>query len=222
MRAGVAVPAAGSGRRMGGQRKQYLELAGTPVLLHALRPFLDHPEVVAVAVALPPEDAEAPPSWLVEEPKVRVVPGGVSRGASVLAALEGLPEELDVIVVHDGVRPLVTRAIIDRCFAEAIQGRGAVAGWPVEDTVKEVDESGRIVGTPDRSRLWRAQTPQAFPRNVLVDAYRRAASEGIWATDDAALVERYGTPVVLVEGSRTNLKVTRPEDVSWAEHLLRG
>ncbi len=222
VRAGVAVPAAGSGQRMGGRRKQFLELAGEPVLLRSLRPFLDHGSVVAVVVALPPEDVPSPPEWLVADERVRVVAGGATRGDSVLAALEALPSDVDIILVHDGARPLVTPEIIDRCIAEASKGWGAVAGWPLEDTVKEVDISGQVARTLDRHRIWRAQTPQAFPRAMLLEAYRRAREAGTQATDDAALVEAAGGRVVMVEGSRANLKVTRPEDLWWAETLLRG
>jgi 2-C-methyl-D-erythritol 4-phosphate cytidylyltransferase len=206
---------------MGGRRKQYLELAGQPVLLRAVLPFLEHPAVVSVVVALPPGDAERPPEWLTEaSARVRVVPGGGSRRDSVLAAVEAVSPEVDVVLVHDGARPLVTRDVIDRCVREAARGWGAVAGWPAEDTVKEVDETRRIVRTPDRAFLWRAQTPQAFPRGMLLNAYRRAADEEMEATDDAALVEWAGGKVVMVRGSRTNLKITRPEDLAWAELLL--
>lgn len=221
MRAGVAIPAAGAGRRMGGRRKQYVELAGEPVLLRAARPFFAHPAVVSVVVALPPEDAAHPPSWLKDaSEKVRVVAGGGSRRDSVLAAVEAVSPEVDVVLVHDGARPLVTGPVIDRCLREAARGWGAVAGWPAEDTIKEVDETRRIVRTPDRAFLWSAQTPQAFPRRMLLDAYRRAVDEEMEATDDATLVEWAGGKVVMVRGARSNLKITRPEDLAWAELLL--
>lgn len=221
-RVGVAVPAAGVGSRMGGRRKPYLELAGEPILLRSLRPFLAHPGVVAVVVALPPDDVDDPPAWLIEaDPRVRVVPGGQTRTGSVRAALEALPDDVDVAVVHDGARPLVSAEVVARCIEVAAGGRGAVAGIPAVDTLKEVDADGRIVDTLDRSRIWHAQTPQAFPREMILDAYRNAEAS-VDATDDAGLVERIGGEVVMVRASPGNLKITRPADLPMAEALLRG
>jgi 2-C-methyl-D-erythritol 4-phosphate cytidylyltransferase len=218
---GVAVPAAGSGSRMGGVRKPFLELAGEPVLLRALRPFLEHPQVKAVAVALSEEEYREPPRWLVEEdPRVSIVLGGATRGDSVWAAIAGLPNDLDLIAVHDAARPLVTTEIIVRCFEEAGRGRGAVAGWPAVDTLKEVEPDGRVVATPQRDRLWHAQTPQVFPREMIVQAYRAASGSGMRDTDDSALVERWGGEVVMIPGGPFNLKVTRPQDLALAELYL--
>lgn len=218
LRVGVAVPAAGSGRRMGGARKPFLELGGRPVLAHALLPFLAEPRVVAVAVALFEEDAQRPPGWLTSlDTRVRVVPGGDTRTASVAAALAALPSDLDVIAVHDAARPLVTLAVVSACIDLAATGVGAVAGCPAVDTVKEVDERGRIVATPDRSRIWQAQTPQVFPAALLRRAY--AAPNGV-ATDDAALVEHVGGEMRMVDAGPHNLKVTRPGDLVLAEAVL--
>lgn len=215
---GVAIPAAGEGRRMGGRRKPFLELRGEPILAHALRPFLAHPAVTVVCVALSPDDAAAPPEWLTRmDARVRVVAGGAARSDSVKAALDALGD-VDIVVVHDAARPLVTRAILDRCIAAAAAGTGAIAGWPATDTLKQVDAALRVVATPDRSRIWHAQTPQAFPAALLRRAY--AAWDDREATDDATLVERVGGVVVMVEGSASNLKVTRPEDIVIAGALL--
>ncbi|HEX6937896.1 MAG TPA: 2-C-methyl-D-erythritol 4-phosphate cytidylyltransferase [Longimicrobiales bacterium] len=226
IRAAVVVAAGGAGRRMGGARKQYAELLGEPILLHSLRPFLAHPSVVRVVVALPAEDAAEPPAWLAElaarDARIALVAGGAERGDSVHRGLEAVPESVDVVLVHDAARPLVTRAVIERTLAAASGGVGAVAAVPVTDTLKQVGADGRIVGTPDRSVFQAAQTPQAFPRAMLLDAYRRAARDGVAATDDAALVERYGGKVVVVEGAPENIKVTRPIDLVVAEALLRA
>lgn len=220
LRAGVAIPAAGQGRRMGGRRKPFLELDGEPLLLHALRPFLDHPWMVGVAVAVLPDDVEETRSWLSGvDRRIRVVAGGASRSDSVAHAVDALPAELDVILVHDAARPLVTGDAIRRCAAWAAAGTGAVAGCPATDTLKEVDEAGRIVRTPDRQRIWHAQTPQAFPARVLRDALSDEALRAR-ATDDAALVEAAGTAVFMVTGSADNMKVTRPGDLPIAELLL--
>ena len=219
---GVAIPAAGTGVRMGGARKAFLTLGGEPILLRALRPFLAHPRVISVAIALSQEDVRSPPSWLQAlDDRVRLVAGGATRLHSVRAALAALRPGVEVILVHDAARPLVTREIIDRCVAAAEEGEGAVAGWPAVDTMKEVDALGRVLSTPDRDALWRAQTPQAFPRGPLMEAYRRAVEEGVPATDDSALFSRYGGRVRMVKGAAWNLKVTHPEDVEVAELFLR-
>lgn len=218
---GVAMPAAGMGTRMGGVRKPFLELSGEPLIRWTLRPFLRHPSVKAVAIALGEDDAERPPEWLLSmDPRIRVVRGGATRGDSVRAALNALPEDLDLVAVHDAARPLVSEEILDRCLAEVGSDRGVVAGWPAVDTLKEVASGGLIVGTPDRDRIWHAQTPQVFPRALIVEAYRRALEDGVTDTDDSALVERMGRDVIMVPGSPFNLKVTRPEDLPLAALFL--
>jgi len=219
---GVALPAAGSGARMGGARKPFLTLRGEPVLLWALRPFLDHPRVTSVAIALPPEDLGSPPDWLTDlDPRIRLVAGGATRLHSVRAALVALRASVEVVLIHDAARPLVTPEIIDRCVEVAQTGEGAVAGWPAVDTIKEVDAEGRLLRTPDREGLWLAQTPQAFPRKALLEAYQRAVAEEVPATDDSDLFARYGGRVRMVRGASWNLKVTHPEDLQVAELLLR-
>jgi 2-C-methyl-D-erythritol 4-phosphate cytidylyltransferase len=214
---------------MGGVKKPWLELAGEPVLRHTLRPFLADDRVVALVVALSAEDAADPPAWLAMlDDRVSTVEGGDSRAASVARAVGALPEDLDVVLVHDAARPLVDGATIDRCVLAAVSGVGAVAGIPAVDTLKEVDagtpgadELPRIVGTPDRTRLWHAQTPQGFPADLIRRAVQRVDLFET-ATDDASLVEAIGGTVVMVRGHAHNLKVTRPADLPVAEfHLAR-
>lgn len=206
---------------MGGVRKTFVELAGQPILLRAIRPFLETPGVECVAVALPPDLAARPPAWLTgADPRVRVVAGGATRGESVAAAVAALPPGVEVVLVHDGARPLVARGLVERCLRAAAEGRAVVAGVPAVDTLKEVDPQGRVVHTPPRGRYWHAQTPQAFPRQQLELAYRQAREQGIEGTDDASLVERFGGEVEVVEGSPRNLKITCPEDLILAERLL--
>jgi 2-C-methyl-D-erythritol 4-phosphate cytidylyltransferase len=220
VRVGVAIPAAGSGRRMGGARKPFLELDGSPILLHALRPFLADARVVSVCVALAAEDAADPPAWLVEvDERVRVVTGGETRGASVAAAITALPADVAVIAVHDAARPLVTDETVRTCIDLAASGVGAVAGCPTVDTMKTVDTDMRVVTTADRATLWHAHTPQVFPAEMLRRAYADG-SNGV--TDDAGLVERAGGSVQMVDGGPHNLKVTRPGDVLVAEAILRA
>ncbi len=221
MKAAAVLPAGGAGLRMGGggARKQYRDLGGEPILLRALRPFVEHPRVAWVIVVVPPGDAEAPPFRLPDG--VAVVVGGAERSDSVRKGLEAVPVDAEVVVIHDAARPLVTAGVIDRTLAAVGPGTGAIAALPVTDTLKRV-EGDTIVTTVERQGLWRAQTPQAFPRDMIVDAHRRAAEEGFLATDDAALVERYGGRVVVVEGDQRNLKITRPEDLRLAERLLEA
>lgn len=202
---------------MGGVRKAFLELAGEPLLVHALRPFLSEPRVVEVVIALAPGDAADPPDWLLGlDPRVRVVAGGPTRAESVRNALAALAH-VDVIAVHDAARPLVSAEVVRRCIDVACAGEGAVAGSPAVDTLKEVGTDGRVTATPDRTRFWHAHTPQVFPADVLRRAY---AGDLAGVTDDASVVERLGAPVRMVEGGTANLKVTRPEDVPVAEAIL--
>ena len=217
--AAVVIVAAGAGRRMGGVRKQYLEVQGQPVLLRAIRPFLAHPRIASVVVVVPPEDVDDPPPWL-GALGVRLVAGGDERADSVWNGLGELPRETDIVLVHDGARPFVTREIIDRVL-EGAPGGGAVAAVPATDTIKQVAPEGRIERTLPRSRIWQAQTPQGFPLRALVAAYERARAQGWTETDDSTLVERAGGTVSVVMGAADNIKITRPDDLPVAEAIAR-
>ena len=152
-----------------------------------------------------------------------IVPGGSHRGDSVRAGLAALRRECAVVLVHDGARPFVDRSVIEAVIGFARAGEGAVPAVPLSDTLKEASaaDSTLIRRTRPRARLWRAQTPQGFPRAVLEEAHARAARDGHRATDDAALVEAMGVPVRVVPDSSRNIKVTTPEDLALAE-LLAG
>lgn len=218
--------AAGQGRRFGGLvRKQYRELMGVPLVLYSVRVFVSHPEVAHVTVVLPPADAVAPPGWLGEITghHLTLAGGGARRCDSVAAGLDVLPESCRIVLVHDGARPFPERSVIDSVIAHAREGHGAIAAIPISDTIKRApgDEAEpRVTGTVPREGLWRAQTPQGFPRDLLVSAHRRAADSAA-ATDDATLLEASGTPVVIVPSSEANLKVTTPDDLVFAEALIR-
>lgn len=138
---------------------------------------------------------------------------------SVYNGLEDMPEHIETVVIHDAARPLASGTVIDRVIREARTGHGAIAALPVVDTLKEVDADGRIVRTVDRMNLWRAQTPQAFPRAMIDEAHTRARRDRLAATDDAALCEHYGFPVVVVRGSERGMKVTDADDFAIAESL---
>ena len=218
MRAAAVIVAGGSGTRFGGPvRKQYLEVGGVPVLLRAIRPFLDHPRIASVVVVLPPDDVADPPAWLADLP-VRIVPGGAERGDSVRNGLGMVGADVDRVLIHDGARPFVSAEIIDRVL-DACARDGAIAAVPATDTIQQVGASGLIDRTLDRSVLWHAQTPQGFPREGILHAYQRATEEGISGTDDAGLYARYAGPVRVVMGAYENLKVTRPDDLPLAEAI---
>lgn len=225
------VVAGGQGVRFGGSTpKQYRLLGGVPIVLRALRPFTSHPDISQVVLVLPPADAAQPPTFLsqLSSPSgpltFSIAPGGSHRGDSVRAGLAELTEACAVVLVHDGARPFVERDVIDAVIGYARQGEGAVAAVPLSDTLKEASrhEPSRVLRTRPRARLWRAQTPQGFPRAVLEQAYHRAAKLGRRATDDAALVEAIGLPVRLVPDSGRNLKITTAEDLALAELLVES
>ena len=220
MRVAVVIPAGGAGRRMGGAYKPLLMLRDRPVLAHTLQPFLDRADVVAIVIAVPQELLDAPPQWLLDIERVRLVAGGAERGDSVRNALAAVTDDADIVLVHDAARPLVSGAVIERCVHAAAEGRSVIAAVRVVDTIKDVDEGGRIEGTLDRRRLWAAQTPQAFPLAILRDAYARALADRVSATDDAALVTRFGGTVTVVEGDPGNIKITAPADLAIADALL--
>jgi 2-C-methyl-D-erythritol 4-phosphate cytidylyltransferase len=220
---GVVIVAGGSGTRVGGDElKQFRWVAGKPMLLHSVQTFMAHPEVGMVVVVLPQRYAGDPPPWLFQcdVDRLLVSIGGRTRSESVANGLDDLPDESAVVLVHDAARPLVGMATIERVIAAARAGSGAVAALPVVDTLKQVHEDGAIETTVSRDRLWRAQTPQGFPRRMLVDAHRRARAERIAATDDAALCERLGLEVRVVRGSERALKVTDESDFARVEALF--
>jgi 2-C-methyl-D-erythritol 4-phosphate cytidylyltransferase len=221
-RASAVIVAGGSGQRFGADRpKQYLDLAGEPVLSRAVRVFVEHAHIGAVVVVLPAQDAANPPDWLARL-GVEIVAGGAERGDSVWNGLCRTPERADVVVIHDGARPLVAPALVDRVLAGVGPASGAIVALPVADTLKRVDGARQILATEPREGLWQAQTPQAFPRSLLLDVHERARRLGLRGTDDASLLEHFGHPVRVVEGSPYNLKVTRPADLALAEALARS
>ncbi len=219
---GVVIVAGGSGTRTGGtELKQFRWVAGKPALLHSVQAFMARADVALVVVVLPKAYAADPPPWLFQcdVERLLVSTGGSERHESVINGLEDLPEHIAIAVVHDAARPLVTDDTISRVIAEARKGHGAIAALPVVDTLKEVDADGRILRTIDRTHLWRAQTPQAFPRELLERAHIAARADHVGATDDAALLERLGLPVVVVQGSERAMKITTEGDFARADAI---
>jgi 2-C-methyl-D-erythritol 4-phosphate cytidylyltransferase len=220
---GIVIVAGGGGTRAGGEElKQFRWVAGKPMLLHSVQTFMARPDVGMVVVVLPQRYAGDPPPWLFQcdVDRLLVSLGGRTRSESVANGLDDLPDEAEIVLVHDAARPLVSSATIDRVVAAVREGRSAIAALPVVDTLKEVDADGRVVRTVPRDALWRAQTPQGFPRQVIVDAHRRAKAERVTATDDAALLERLNLPVHVVRGSERAMKVTEPGDFTRVDALF--
>lgn len=230
MNVSVILPAAGLGTRMSSasgaipaERKQFLLLRGSPVLVHTLRRFNACSSVTEIVVALRPEDIPGFDQLVRDEhfvKSVRAVAGGESRQESVFNALRSLGEDVDLVAVHDAVRPLVSVDQIDQVIQKAAATGAAILGIVPVDTVKQV-HLHEVRATIPRERLILAQTPQVFRVELLREAFERAAADGFIGTDEASLVERLETvPVSVVAGSEWNIKITRSADLVLAEFLL--
>ena len=221
----AVIVAAGEGRRFGGDEpKQFASLAGKPLLLWTIDAFRTHRRIAGSSVVLPGAALKHPPGWVerLKTEGVRVVAGGSTRTDSVRLGLATVPSDVEIVAVHDGVRPLITRQGIERVMEAVSEGRGAIAARPITDSLKEVDERGRVVRSAERRGIWGAETPQAFPRGLIEEIHRRAKADGVTASDCASLCERYGVDVVAVELEEPNLKVTRRADLSLAEAWIRS
>ncbi len=229
-RIAAILPAAGLGTRMGADKpKQFLELEGAPIVLHTLRRISSCPLITEIYVATRADEV----AWLEERVRgekfpqpVRVVKGGDTRQASVGNALREVPGDTELVLVHDAVRPFVTREQIERVIAEARRCRAAILGIPAMDTVKEVkraslpEDVALITGTIPRERVVLAQTPQVFDAALFREAFASAEQDGITASDEAGLVERLRHDVHVVLGSERNIKITRPADMDLARFYL--
>lgn len=213
----VVVPAGGTGARLGSRTpKQFLPLGREPILAVTLRHFRRHPRVGAIIVAAPAAHVARTRRVLGRGGALlTVVVGGPTRQESVWAGVQAVPASAAVILVHDGVRPFVTRALIDTLVAVAERDGAAICGLPVTETVKRVRD-GRVEATLDRDGLWSVQTPQAFRAAILREAHDKARRDGFVGTDDAMLVERLGHPVRMVPGLDDNVKITTAADLRRA------
>ena len=219
---GVVIVAAGASTRTGSaELKQFRWVAGKPMLLHSLQTFMARPDVVSVVVVLPREYVADPPPWIFQcdVDRLMLSVGGRTRTESVRNGLEDLPNEAAIALVHDAARPLVDDAMIDRVVAIVRGGECAIPALPVVDTIKESDTAGGVARTVDRTHLWRAQTPQGFPREIIERAHREAKRSNASGTDDAELCERLGIPVRIVPGSERAMKVTEEGDFQRLEAL---
>lgn len=219
---GVVIAAAGKGTRMHlPVNKQYVELAGRPVITYSLELLTAAEGVARVVVVAHPEEVEYCRDLIGGDWPVQVVPGGKERQDSVYAGLVALGAGIELVAVHDGARPLLSAKMIARLIEAAAQWGAAVPGVQVKDTLKEVDEDGVVVTTLMRNRIYSIQTPQVFNYQSLLSAYRQAFAEGYYGTDDASLYERYCGPVRVVTGDYRNIKITTPEDLLIAEVFLK-
>jgi len=205
--------------------KPYLMLGDKLVLEHTLRCFQDLPNLKQVVVSTSDRYSAKTEEILAEVfPSIEtyVVEGGKERQNSISNALQIIDESINMVMVHDAVRPFVTRELIEDCINGAKKTGGAITGVRVKDTIKEVDSNLEIVNTPDRGSLWQAQTPQIFERKLLLKAYNNSRINRFTVTDDASLIEKMGGRVVIVEGDRQNFKLTYPLDFSIAEMLMKN
>lgn len=220
------VPAAGSGVRMGTDtKKQYLTLDGIPVLGHVLKKLETSTVINSVVVIVNPGEEEYCRTAVVDALGVRkvaaIVPGGKERQDSVYNGLLALSADTGMVVVHDGVRPVINHGILQAVVQAAETYGAATCAVPVKDTVKLSGEDGFVTRTLPRGRLWLIQTPQAFRYEIIMEAHRRARLEKFFATDDAGLVEFSGKPVKIVPGSYKNIKITTPEDLVMVSIFLQ-
>jgi 2-C-methyl-D-erythritol 4-phosphate cytidylyltransferase len=229
----VILPAAGIGTRMassGGAPKQFLSLAGSPILLHSLRAFLAVPRITAIYVAVREPEQPRTTELIAEHGlsgSVHVVTGGDSRQDSVANALAALPSTSadDIVLVHDAVRPLIDPPTINRIIDTIAKHGAAIVGMPAVDTVKQVErtaDGALITSTIPRERVVHAQTPQGALVSLMRQAFAEAAADEFVGTDESSLLERANIPVYVVPGSSRNLKVTQPGDLEIAEFYLAG
>lgn len=222
------IPAAGVGKRMGGEvPKQYLNLQGQPILMHALDSLLSHSLIEAVVVVLAPGDTYWPAiaKNMIERQRVITVDGGEERYDSVLNGLAALSERAnarDWILVHDAVRPCLLRQDLDRLIQEVSNHPvGGLLGHSVRDTLKRIDKNQEIVETLDRSDIWQAQTPQMFRYAPLKEALLHAIEKGQAITDEASAFELMGRAPLMVAGHSSNIKITYPDDIAWVERFTK-
>ena len=218
------VPAAGRGARFGGDvPKQYLPLAGKPLLRHTLERLAAHPRIAGLVVVLARHDPHWPGQTQVAGKPVLVADGGEKRADSVLSGLHALQAEVhddDFVLVHDAARPCLRADDISRLLDLGIPAGGALLGAPLRDTLKRADAHNRCSATEPREARWRALTPQLFRYGELVAALESARANGIAVTDEAMAMERAGHRPLLVEGAENNIKVTTPADFALAEFLI--
>jgi len=215
------IVSAGKGHRfMEGRKKQFHFLAGKPILAHTLDKFETCPLIRSILLVVGQEDMDFCMKEVIEKYQFKkisqIVPGGKRRQESVKNGIDALPKDTEIVTIHDGVRPFVTKAMIEDSIHSALRYGAVVFAMPVKDTIKMSNPDGTVLKTLDRESLWQVQTPQTFQVNIIKEAYYRAKEDGVIGTDDASLVERTGVKVHILPGSYTNIKITTPEDLLLA------
>ncbi len=219
----AVVPAGGSGTRMGGTvPKQFQYLNGKPILYYTLKTLQDCGSIAEIILVVPKNEYEAACTDWLGKPEIvkKIVVGGVKRQDSVYNGFCEVSQDTEIVLVHDGVRPFLSKKMISESIGAAREYGAAITAIPVNDTIKRVDPSGLVSETIDREGLWRVQTPQAFRYSLLQDAFNKAKSESFYGTDEGTLIEYLGEPVKIVEGSEQNIKITRPEDLELSETFV--
>lgn len=227
MKTVALILAAGKGKRMGtAKSKPYLLLAGKPIVCHTLFAFERSPLIDEIVLIVGHNDVAYARSSIVDAcqcTKVStVVAGGLKRQDSVWEGLRAIKSDGDVVMVHDGVRPFISQELLEKTCQAMKSSSAAIVAVPVKDTIKAVSPRGEVVTTLDRKTLWAVQTPQVFRRDILEKAFEKAMNDRFYATDDAALVERLGEKVTILEGSYENIKITTPEDLVLGEAILKN
>lgn len=224
-RVAALIVAAGEGRRMEtSQPKAFIPLEGLPIVVHTIQPFEACSRIQSLHLVFRKEDLQSWHQKVLDEFRFRKtrppVAGGSRRQDSVRLGLESIKEDVDIVLIHDGARPLVDAPMLERLLDRAEESQAVVVGVPAKETIKIVSSEGRVLETPARGGLWHVQTPQAFDYGLIIEAHRKALADGVVSTDDSALVERLDIPVTVVEGSYENIKITTPEDLIIARALL--
>ena len=222
---GVIIVAAGSGSRMNmGINKQFIKLKDKEIIVYTLEKFYKHKNIDEIVVVVKEEEAEFFKNEIIDKynfENIKIAYGGKERQNSVYNGLKMLDDKCDIVLVHDGARPFISKSLIDNCIEEAKNHNAVVVGVPVKDTIKVINEDNDIVDTPERSKLWAVQTPQTFNYDILVKSYEDAFENEFYGTDDAMLVERIGYKVKMIEGSYNNIKITTQEDLNIGNQILQ-
>ncbi|MBR34722.1 MAG: 2-C-methyl-D-erythritol 4-phosphate cytidylyltransferase [Nitrospinae bacterium] len=221
------IPAAGQGRRMGkGRKKQFLMLGQVPIIVHTLQTFQDSASINEIILVVPDDGIDYCKQEIVNSFKFtkvkKIVSGGDKRQESVFNGLKSISREIDLVVVHDGVRPFLSKPILENSIKKAKEKGSVVVAIPVKDTLMKISDQGMVIEGQNRDSIWRIQTPQVFKKEILISAFEKALKNNFCGTDESTLVTRLGIPVYVVNGSELNIKITTPEDILLGESILKA
>ncbi len=221
----VIIVAAGSGKRMNmGINKQFIKLNKKEIIAHTIEAFYKNKNIDEIIVCIKKEEEELFKKEIIDKNKfenIKIAYGGKERQDSIYNGLRKLSNKCNIVLIHDGARPFVDDRIINESISTAMEKKAVVVGTPVKDTIKIVND-GNIEGTPSRSTLWSAQTPQTFEYDLIIRAYDEAYKNNYYGTDDSMLVENIGQKVTMIMGSYDNIKITSPEDIGIGEQILNS